>query len=40
VIQDVQAFHAVGKRLADETTFPAWKPDADFHRPAPGGKAR
>jgi Zn-dependent M28 family amino/carboxypeptidase len=40
VIDDVKAFHAVGKRLADETTFPAWKPDADFHRPAPGAKAR
>jgi Zn-dependent M28 family amino/carboxypeptidase len=32
VIADVEAFHAVGKRLADETTFPAWKPDADFRR--------
>jgi Zn-dependent M28 family amino/carboxypeptidase len=40
VIQDVKAFYAVGKRLADETTFPQWKPDADFHRPAPGEKAK
>lgn len=40
VIDDVKAFYAVGKRLADETTFPAWKPDADFHRPAPGAKAK
>ena len=34
VMQDVEAFHAVGKQLADETTFPAWKADADFSRPA------
>ena len=40
VIEDVKAFYAVGKRLADETTFPAWKPDADFHRPAAGAKAK
>ena len=40
VIDDVKAFYAVGKRLADETTFPAWKPEADFHRPAPGEKAK
>ncbi|HEX5121934.1 MAG TPA: M28 family metallopeptidase, partial [Rhodanobacteraceae bacterium] len=40
VIQDVKAFYAVGKRLADETTFPQWKPDADFHRPGPGDKAQ
>jgi len=40
VIEDVKAFYAVGKRLADETTFPAWKPDADFHRPAAGKKAK
>ena len=33
VVQDVSAFYAVGKRLADETTFPQWKPGADFHRP-------
>jgi len=40
VIEDVKAFYAVGKRLADETTFPAWKPDADFHRPAATTKAK
>ena len=40
VIDDVKAFYAVGKRLADEATFPAWKPDADFHRPAPAEKAK
>jgi len=33
VIQDLEAFRAVGQKLADETTFPEWKPDADFHRP-------
>ena len=38
VVQDVAALRAVGRKLADETTFPAWKADADFHRPAtPGG---
>ena len=35
VMMDVEAFHAVGKRLADETSFPAWKPQADFRRPQP-----
>ncbi len=34
VIEDIRAFYAVGKKLADETTFPQWKTDADFHRPA------
>ncbi len=38
VIEDVKAFHAVGKKLADESTFPQWKADADFHRPAAAGK--
>jgi Zn-dependent M28 family amino/carboxypeptidase len=33
VIQDLEAFHAVGQKLAGETTFPEWKPEADFHRP-------
>ena len=33
VVQDLQAFYAVGSKLADETTFPQWKSDADFHRP-------
>lgn len=40
VIEDVKAFYAVGKRLADESTFPAWKAGADFHRPAPSEKAK
>ena len=35
IIQDLEAFHAVGKKLADETTFPQWNADADFHRPQP-----
>ncbi|MEO7064373.1 MAG: M28 family metallopeptidase [Dokdonella sp.] len=35
VIEDIKAFHAVGKKLADETTFPQWKADADFQRPMP-----
>ncbi len=34
VIEDLEAFRAVGQKLADEATFPEWKPDADFHRPA------
>ena len=33
VIEDLNAFYAVGRKLADETTFPQWKSDADFHRP-------
>ncbi|HKE48858.1 MAG TPA: M28 family metallopeptidase [Rhodanobacteraceae bacterium] len=37
VVQDLDALHAVGKKIADETSFPAWKADADFHRPAVGG---
>ncbi len=40
VFEDVKAFYAVGKRLADETTFPAWKADAEFHRPAAGAKPK
>jgi Zn-dependent M28 family amino/carboxypeptidase len=39
VIEDLGAFYAVGKKLADETTFPEWKPEADFHRPAVGKSA-
>jgi Zn-dependent M28 family amino/carboxypeptidase len=39
VIDDLKAFHAVGKQLADGTTFPEWKAGADFHRPqAPAAK--
>lgn len=40
VIQDLEAFRAVGQKLADETTFPEWKPDADFHRPAAAQKPK
>lgn len=38
VIQDVELLYAVGSRLADETTFPQWKPGADFARPAAKAK--
>jgi Zn-dependent M28 family amino/carboxypeptidase len=38
VIEDIKAFYAVGRKLADETTFPAWKAGADFHRPVATGK--
>jgi len=34
IVQDLKALYAVGRKLADETTFPQWKPDADFQRPA------
>lgn len=30
VIEDVNALYAVGKRLADETTFPDWAADSEF----------
>ena len=30
VIEDVKALYAVGKRLADETTWPAWANDSEF----------
>lgn len=30
VIEDVQALYAVGKRLADESTFPQWSADSEF----------
>jgi Zn-dependent M28 family amino/carboxypeptidase len=30
VVEDVQALYAVGKRLADETTFPSWALDSEF----------
>jgi Zn-dependent M28 family amino/carboxypeptidase len=33
VVADLEAFHAVGRKLADGDTFPQWKKDADFHRP-------
>jgi Zn-dependent M28 family amino/carboxypeptidase len=34
VIADLDALYAVGRKLADETTYPQWKPGADFSRPA------
>ena len=30
VIEDVKALYAVGKRLADESTFPQWSADSEF----------
>ena len=30
VIEDVQALYTVGKRLADESTFPQWDKDSEF----------
>src|SRR5690606_36389681 len=33
-IEDVQAFHAVGRKLADEDRRPQWNATADFQRPA------
>jgi Zn-dependent M28 family amino/carboxypeptidase len=30
VIEDVQSLYAVGKRLADESTFPQWNQDSEF----------
>ena len=30
VIEDVQTLYAVGKRLADESTFPQWAADSEF----------
>jgi Zn-dependent M28 family amino/carboxypeptidase len=30
VIEDTKALYAVGKRLADETTFPQWAQDSEF----------
>jgi Zn-dependent M28 family amino/carboxypeptidase len=30
VIEDVGALYAVGKRLAEESTFPQWAPDSEF----------
>ena len=35
VVADLEALYAVGRKLADETTFPQWKPGADFARPKP-----
>jgi len=30
VIEDIRALHAVGQRLADETSFPQWAADSEF----------
>jgi Zn-dependent M28 family amino/carboxypeptidase len=35
VVQDLEALYAVGRKLGDETTYPQWKPGADFSRPKP-----
>jgi Zn-dependent M28 family amino/carboxypeptidase len=34
VVADLEMLYNVGHKLADETTFPQWKPGADFARPA------
>jgi Zn-dependent M28 family amino/carboxypeptidase len=36
VVADVQAMHAVGRKLVDSRFVPQWKPGADFHRPSAG----
>lgn len=33
VVQDVQTFYDVGRKLADSEQFPQWKPGSDFRRP-------
>jgi Zn-dependent M28 family amino/carboxypeptidase len=33
VIADLDLFYAVGRKLADESSFPQWKPGSDFSRP-------
>jgi Zn-dependent M28 family amino/carboxypeptidase len=38
VVQDLDALYAVGRKLADETTFPQWKAGADFARKTKTGK--
>ncbi|HVZ23248.1 MAG TPA: M28 family metallopeptidase, partial [Vicinamibacterales bacterium] len=40
VIEDLEAFYAVGRKLADETAFPQWKSGAEFHRPDQAAPAR
>ena len=35
VVMDLELLYNVGHTLSDETTFPQWKPGADFARPAP-----
>ena len=34
VVADLELLYNVGRKLGDETTFPQWKPGADFARPA------
>ncbi|MCB1571112.1 MAG: M20/M25/M40 family metallo-hydrolase, partial [Xanthomonadales bacterium] len=34
VVADLEMLYGVGRKLADETSFPQWKPGADFARPA------
>ncbi|MEO7936917.1 MAG: M28 family metallopeptidase [Dokdonella sp.] len=34
VIEDLELLYAVGRKLADESSFPQWKSGADFSRPA------
>ena len=34
VVADLEMLYGVGRKLADETRFPQWKPGADFARPA------
>jgi len=34
-VQDMDLLLAIGRRLANESTFPQWKAGADFARPAP-----
>ncbi len=38
VIEDLDLFYAVGRKLADESSFPRWKSGADFSRPVKTGK--
>lgn len=34
VVQDLEALYSVGRKLADESSYPQWKAGADFSRPA------
>ncbi len=38
VIEDLDLLYAVGRKLADESSFPQWKPGADFSRPVKTSK--
>jgi Zn-dependent M28 family amino/carboxypeptidase len=42
VVEDMQALYAVGRRLADETTWPPWAQDSEFRaaRESPQGPTR